>query len=138
VKRIRGKRKASEDITPEATESQFQQVGAPPLTTMQPSEVKSEDKAMEKGENGVFENTPELGRNLFSLGAAKTLAALYIETTEKLVEDVLAFHATTTQWAKHTPLAAVFEARNSMARSLVEFSARAARGLWRIEEKHAA
>jgi hypothetical protein len=93
---------------------------------------------MEKGENGVFKNTSELGHNLFSLGRAKTLAVLCIETTEKLAEDVLAFHTTTTQWAKHTPLAAVFEARHSMARSLVEFSARAARRLWRIEEKHAA
>jgi len=40
--------------------------------------------------------------------------ALYIETTEKLAEGVLAFQATTTEWAKDTPLAVVLEAQHSM------------------------
>ncbi len=92
---------------------------------------------MEKAEKGIFENTSELGRNLFSLDGAKTLAALYIETTEKLAEGVLAFQAATTEWAKDTPLAVVLEAHHSMVRKLVEFSAGRARRLWRIEEKHA-
>jgi hypothetical protein len=131
-------KKTSEDLSPEATESQSLQVGARPSTAMQRGELNSEDKSMEKAEKGIFENTSELARNLFSLDGAKTLAALYIETTEKLAEGVLAFQATTTEWARDTPLATVFEANNSMARKLVEFSAGTARRLWRIEEKHAA
>ena len=93
---------------------------------------------MEKAEKGIFENTSELGRNLFSLDGAKTLAALYIETTEKLAEGVLAFQATTTAWARDTPLAAALEVNHSIVRKLIEFSAGTARRLWRIEEKHAA
>jgi hypothetical protein len=91
---------------------------------------------MEKAEKGIFENTSELARNLFSLDGAKTLAALYIETTEKLAEGALTFQATATEWAKDTPLAVVLEAQHSMARKLVEFSTGAARRLWRIEEKY--
>ena len=78
-----------EDSSPEATESQSLQMR--PSTAMPPGELNSEDKTMEKAEKGIFENTSELGRNLFSLDGAKTLAALYIETTEKLAEGVLAF-----------------------------------------------
>lgn len=127
-----------EDINPEATESQSLQMGARPSTAMQPGELNSEDKTMEKAEKGIFENTPELGRNLFSVDGAKRLTALYVEAAEKLAEGVLAFQSTTTKWAKDTPLAAVLEAHHSMARKLVEFSAGTARRLWRIEEKHAA
>jgi hypothetical protein len=127
-----------EDIGAEATESQSLQMGAPPSIAMQPGELNSEDKTMEKAEKGILENTSELRRNLFSLDGAKTLAALYIETTEKLAEGVLAFRATATEWAKDTPLVLVLEAQHSMARKLVEFSAGTVRRLWRIEEKHAA
>ncbi len=126
-----------EDISAEETESQSLQMGAPPSTAMQPDELKSEDKTMEKAEERISENTSELRQNLFSLDGAKTLAALYIETTEKLAEGVLAFQATATEWAKDTSLALVLEAQHSMARKLVEFSAGTARRLWRIEEKHA-
>lgn len=92
---------------------------------------------MEKAEKGIFENASELGRNLFSLDGAKTLAALYIETTEKLAEGVLNFQASAIEWAKDTPLAGALEAQHSMARKLVEFSTGTARRLWRIDEKHA-
>src|ERR1700724_1434080 len=51
----------------EAIESQSQQMSAPPSTALQPGELNSEDKTMEKAEKGFFENTAELGRNLFSL-----------------------------------------------------------------------
>ena len=103
-----------EDISPEATESQSLQMGAPPSTAMQPDELKSEDKTMEKAEERISENTSELRQNLFRLDGARTLAALYIETTAKLAEGVLTFQATATEWAKDTPLAVVLEAQHSM------------------------
>jgi hypothetical protein len=130
---------AKGNVEPEkATESQSLQMGARSSTAMQPGELNSEDKTMEKAEKGIFENTSELGRNLFSLDGAKRLAALYLETTEKLAEGLLAFQATTSEWAKDTPLAIISQAQHSIAHKLVEFSAGTARRLWRIEEKHAA
>jgi hypothetical protein len=119
--------------SPEAIESQSLQKDAPPSTAVQPGELNSEDKTMEKAEKGIFENTAELGRNLFSLDGAKTLATLYIETTEKLAEGVLNFQAAATECSKDTPFAVVLEAQHSMARKLVEFSTGTARRLWRIE-----
>src|SRR5260370_40330686 len=85
-----------EDISPEATESQSPQMGARPSTGMQPGEFNSEDMTMEKAEKGIFENTSEFGRNLFRLDGARTLAALYIETTAKLAGGGLTFQATAT------------------------------------------
>jgi hypothetical protein len=52
-----------------------------------------------------------------------------------LAADILAFQAKMTGWAKDTPLAAVLEARDSMACKLVKFSVGSARRLWRIEDK---
>jgi hypothetical protein len=127
-----------EDVSPGATESQSLQMGARPSTVMQPDELRSDDKTTGKAEERISENTSELRQNLFGLDGAKTLVARCIETTEKLAEGVLAFQATTTQWAKDTPLAAVLAAYHSMARKLVEASARSARRLWRIEKERAA
>jgi hypothetical protein len=98
-------------------------------TAAQPREVKSENKTMENSEKDMFENISELGRTSFSLEGAKKLATLYIE---RLAKQVLDIQAKATEWAKDTPLAAVFEAQNSMGRKLVELSAGTARRLWRI------
>jgi hypothetical protein len=62
------------------------------------------------------------------------MAALYIDTGAKLAEGALDLKAKASQWAKDTPLAAAFEAQNSMGGKLVELSANTARWLWRIEE----
>jgi hypothetical protein len=139
-----------EDIIPKvsesqplAKESQSLRKDTSPSTAMRPGKLNSEDKTpedkiMETEEKGIFENTSELGRNLFSLDGAKKLAEFYIETTEKLTDGVLSFQSAATEWAKDTPLAAVLEAQHSMARKLVEFSTGTVRRLWRIEEKRAA
>jgi hypothetical protein len=92
---------------------------------------------MEQGK-GTFEGFSELTRNFFSLDAAKKVAALCIETGEQLAEGALEVQAKSTEWAKDTPLASLFEAQNSMGRKLVELSADTARRLWRIEGRHAA
>jgi hypothetical protein len=77
-------------------------MAARPSTAMQPDELKSEDKTMERAEGGISKNTSESGQNLCGLDGAKRLVALYIETTEKLAEGVLAFQATTTEWGHAT------------------------------------
>jgi hypothetical protein len=102
------------------------------------SDIRSENKKMEKGENEIFKNASELGRTLFSLEGPKKLAAFYIESGEKLAKQALDFQAKATEWAKDTPLAVVFAAQNSMGRKLVELSTGTARRPWRIEEKRAA
>jgi hypothetical protein len=92
---------------------------------------------MEQGK-GTFEGFSELTRNFFSLDAAKKVAALCIETGEQLAEGALEVQAKSTEWAKDTPLASLFQVQNSMGRKLVELSADTARRLWRIEGRHAA
>jgi hypothetical protein len=111
---------------------QAEQAVASAPTAAQPREVKSENKTMENSEKDMFENISELGRTSFSLEGAKKLATLYIESSERLAKQVLDIQAKATEWAKDTPLAAVFEAQNSMGRKLVELSAGTARRLWRI------
>jgi hypothetical protein len=106
---------------------------APDQKVMQSSGVESEGAKMEQGK-GILDSFSEVTRTLFSLDAARRMAALYIETGEKLAEGALDFQAKASEWAKDTPLAAAFEAQNSMSRKLVELSANTARQLWRIEE----
>jgi hypothetical protein len=66
------------------------------------------------------------------------MAALYIDTGEKLVKRTLDFQAKAGAWAKDTPLAPLFEARISMARKIAELSVDTARRVWRIEGRRAA
>jgi hypothetical protein len=133
-----GKMAESKDTQEEARVSECPEAETlkttPDASTTQPSEVESESETMEF-EKGTFANLSELNRKLFSLDGAKAFAAIYIETSEKIAKDALDFQAKATEWAKDTPLAMVFEAQNSMARELVEFSSGTARRLWRIEEK---
>jgi hypothetical protein len=91
---------------------------------------------MEQGKDR-FVGFSELTRNFFGLDAAKKVAALCIETGEKLAEGALEAQAKSTEWAKDTPLAPLFKAQNSMGRKLVELSVDTARRLWRIEERNA-
>ena len=66
---------------------------------------------------------------------AKRIAAWYIDTTENLAKEGLSMHEKTTSWAKETPLAAIFEAQNSMAQQLVENSASFARKLFQLDQE---
>jgi hypothetical protein len=91
---------------------------------------------MEQGK-GMFESLSEVTRSMFSLDAARKMAALYIDTGEKLATDAIEFQAKASEWAKDTPLQALLEAQNSMGHKLVELSANTARRLWRIEDERA-
>lgn len=103
---------------------------------VQPSKVTFRSDKMEQGK-GPFESFSGLTRNFFSLDAAKKVAELCIETGEKLADGALEFQAKSTEWAKETPLASLFETQNSMGRKLAKLSAETARRLWRLEERHA-
>ncbi|HKN13861.1 MAG TPA: hypothetical protein VJX68_11770 [Candidatus Binatus sp.] len=82
---------------------------------------------MAEKENGsVFEG-------LLSVEGAKKFAAWYIDTTEKVAKQAIDFQASATQWAKETPLAAIFDAQIEYGKKFVERSASAARSLWRLE-----
>jgi hypothetical protein len=105
--------------------------------SVQPSEAILRSDKMEQ-DKGTLEGLSELTRNFFSLDAAKKVAELCIETGEELADGALAFQAKSTEWAKETPLASLFETQNSMGRKLVELSAETARRLWRLGERHAA
>ena len=69
---------------------------------------------------------------------AKRIAAWYIDTTESLAKEGLSLREKTTGWAKDTPLAAIFEAQNSMAQQLVENSASFARKLFQLDKQETA
>ena len=94
---------------------------------------------MEKAKKETFETMA----NLIEFGGpfqknAKRIAAWYIDTTESLAKESLALHEKSTVWAKDTPLAAVFEAQNSMAQQLVENSVSFARRLFQLDKEDAA
>jgi hypothetical protein len=91
---------------------------------------------MEQGK-GIFESISEVTRSVFSLDAARKMAAVYIDTGEKVATDAIEFQAKANEWAKDTPLQALLEVQTSMGRKLVELSADTARRLWRIEAERA-
>ncbi|HTY54891.1 MAG TPA: hypothetical protein VMB26_06825 [Candidatus Binataceae bacterium] len=66
---------------------------------------------------------------------AKRIAAWYIDTVENLAKEGLILREKSTSWAKDTPLAAIFEAQNSMAQQLVENSASFARSIFQIDKE---
>jgi hypothetical protein len=82
--------------------------------------------------SGVFETMSEVREKYFSFDGAKKIAAWYIDTNEKIANQVLDFQASATAWAKETPLAPIFEAQNEFGRKVIERSAEAARSLWRL------
>ena len=81
----------------------------------------------------VFESFTKLGEKFFSIDGMKKMAALYIETGEKLANQAIELSEKTTSWAKDTPLAPIFEAQVSIARKFVEGSYSTARSLWQIQ-----
>jgi hypothetical protein len=93
---------------------------------------------MENREKGAFQGVSEITAAFFSTEGAKKIAALSIETSERLANSALDFQAKVSEWAKDTPFGALFEAQNSIGRKFVELSADAARRLWKVDESRAA
>ena len=93
---------------------------------------------MDDREKGAFQGISEIAAAFFSTEGAKKIAALSIETSERLAKSVLDFQAKASEWAKDTPFAAMFEAQNSIGHKFVELSVDAARRLWRVDESRAA
>jgi hypothetical protein len=111
-------------------------MAVPDLNPTQSGEGQSRGVKMEQGK-GIFESLSEVTRSVFSLEAARKMAAAYIDTGEKLATDAIEFQAKANKWAKDTPLKPMLEAQNSMGRKLVELSANTARRLCRIEDERA-
>jgi hypothetical protein len=80
----------------------------------------------------LFDNLSDLRKNMFSVEGAKKVAAWYIDTSEKLANGVLDFQASTTEWAKETPLAPIIEAQQELGRKFVKRSAEVARTVWQL------
>jgi hypothetical protein len=117
-------------------ESDGTRTAVPDLVATQSREVESRGAKMEQGK-GIFESISEVTRSVFSLDAARKMAAVYIDTGEKVATDAIEFQAKANEWAKETPLQALLEVQTSMGRKLVELSADTARRLWRIEAARA-
>jgi hypothetical protein len=127
-----------ESVKTEAVEVEGANASVPSMNATQPVEVKLDGEKMESGSKGSSEGFSGRGPALFDLDGFRKMAALYIDTGEKLVERTLDFQAKAGQWAKDTPLAPLFEARISMARKIAELSVDTARRVWRIEGRRAA
>ena len=82
--------------------------------------------------SGMFETMSEMRERYLSFDGAKKIAAWYIDTNEKIANQMLDFQASATAWAKETPLAPIFEAQHEFGKKMVERSADAARSLWRL------
>jgi hypothetical protein len=90
-----------------------------------------EDK--ENASTGLFEGFSDMTKTLFSPEGAKKVAALWIDNSEKAADQALKFQAKATEWSKNTMFAPIFEMQNSIARSCVEISTKAARRFWQLE-----
>lgn len=66
---------------------------------------------------------------------AKRMAAWYIDAVENMAREGLSLREKSTTWAKDTPLAAIFEAQNSMAQQLLENSASFARSIFQLDKE---
>lgn len=95
------------------------------------SEHKETHAGHKHHDEGLFERLR--GGNLLSVKGAKTVAAWYIDTSEKVAKQAIEFQESATKWAKETPLAPIFEAQIEYGKKFVERSANAARSLWRLE-----
>ena len=91
-----------------------------------------EGKAKERAEK-VAENVADMGKKLFNGEGVKKFAAWYIDTSEKVANNVLDYQATATEWAKSTALAPIFEAQHDLSSKFVKRSAEVARKLWQLE-----
>ena len=66
------------------------------------------------------------------MAPVKEMAARYIDTSEKWANQALEMSEKTTEWAKDTPLAAVFETQRSLAKQMIGTSTSLARQMWRL------
>jgi hypothetical protein len=92
---------------------------------------KMDDK--ENASPALFEGFSDVTKTLFSPESAKKVAALWIDNSEKAVDQALKLQAKATEWSRNTMFAPIFEMQNSIARSYVEISARTARRFWQLE-----
>ena len=93
---------------------------------------------MEKTQNGegtLFGNVTDLGKQVLSMDGAKKSAAWYIDNSEKMSNGVLDYRASTTEWAKATPLGPIFEAQLDFSRKFVKRSAEIARKIWQVDSR---
>lgn len=102
------------------------------------NQTKTESYKMDDREKGAFQGVSEIAAAFFSTEGAKRIAALSIETSERLAKSMLDFQAKASEWAKDTPFAAMFEAQNSIGHKFVELSVDAARRLWKVDESRTA
>jgi hypothetical protein len=93
---------------------------------------------MDDREKGTFQDFSQRAAALFSTEGARKMAALSIETGERLANSALDFQAKATEWAKDTSLGPLFGAQNPIGRKVVELSVDAARRLWKVDESRAA
>jgi hypothetical protein len=128
----------SEALRPKTAQSESAATAALASSSAYVNEIKTESDKMNDREKGAFEGVSEITAAFFSTEGAKKLAALSIETSERLANSALDFQAKVSEWAKDTPFGALFEAQNSIGRKFVELSADAARRLWKVDESRAA
>jgi hypothetical protein len=127
-----------EALRPKSADSDSAATAALASSSAYVNQTKTESYKMDNREKGAFQGVSEMTAAFFSTEGAKKIAALSIETSERLAKSVLDFQAKASEWAKDTPFGAMFEAQNSMGRKFVEFSADAARRLWKVDESRAA
>lgn len=102
------------------------------------NQAKEECHKVEDREKGAFQGFSEIASAFCSIERAREVAALSIETSERLAKSALDFQANACEWAKDTPLGPLFEAQNSIARKFVQSSVDAARRFWKVDERQAA
>jgi hypothetical protein len=93
---------------------------------------------MEKTQNGegtLVGNVTDLGKQFLNMDGAKKFAAWYIDNSEKVSNDVLDYQASATEWAKATPLGAIFEAQFDFSRKFVNRLAEVARKIWQVDNR---
>ena len=81
----------------------------------------------------LFEGFSDMTSTLFNPEGARKIAKLWIENSERAADEILKLQAKATEWSKNTVFAPLFEMQNSIARSCVEVSTKAARSLWQLE-----
>jgi hypothetical protein len=83
--------------------------------------------------SALFEGFSGATKTLFSPESAKKVAALWIDNSEKAVDQALKLRAKATEWSRNTMFAPIFEMQNLIARSYVEISTKTARRFWQLE-----
>jgi DNA-binding IclR family transcriptional regulator len=128
----------SEALRPKTAQLESAATAALASSSAYVNQTKAESYKMDDREKGAFQGVSEIAAAFFSSEGAKKIAALSIETSERLAKSVLDFQAKASEWAKDTPFAAMFEAQNAIGHKFVELSVDAARRLWRVDESRAA